>query len=65
MTPQKKVEEQIKDVLTDNHVKMIYKISFPIYRQLPDEVSLALLVLNRHGMTITVSYEPDSQQGLS
>ena len=47
-------EKQIKDILEKEKLKFGYEISFPMYRITPDEVKLALSVLKKHGMKISV-----------
>lgn len=47
-------EKQIKEILEKNKLKFGYEISFPMYRILPDEVKLALSVLKKNGMKISV-----------
>jgi len=64
MTKQPKidaVDKEIKAILKKNGMKVGYKISFPIYRQLPDEVQLALSVLSKHGMKIELTIDPVSK----
>jgi len=51
----KQLEEEIKNILNENDAKIEYQISFPQYRQYPEEVSLALKILSKHGMKITIS----------
>lgn len=47
-------EKQIKEILDKEKLKFSYEISFPMYRITPDEVKLALSVLKKHGMKISV-----------
>ncbi len=47
------VGKQIQELLKKNNLVMKSKISFPIYNILPDEVVLALKVLDKHEMKIT------------
>lgn len=47
-------EKQIKEILEKNKLTYGYEISFPMYRILPDEVKLALSVLKKNGMKISV-----------
>lgn len=51
------VDIAIQRVLEEYKSKLGYEISFPIYKIIPDEVKLALLILKRHGMTINITYE--------
>lgn len=55
MTPQ----EEIQTILKKHNAKLGYEITFPIYRELPDEVKLALKVLGRHGMKISITIKQD------
>ena len=47
------VGKQIQELLKKNNLIMKSKISFPIYNILPDEVVLALKILDKHGMKVT------------
>lgn len=51
------VDKEIKAILKKNKLGIGYKISFPIYKQLPDEVQLALRVLAKHGMKIELTID--------
>lgn len=53
----KKVEQEIADVLKKHKAKLGYMITFPIYKILPDEVKLALSVLAKHKMNIEIIFE--------
>ncbi len=46
------VDKKINEILAQNNLKISYEISFPAYRILPDEVKLALRVLEKNGMRI-------------
>lgn len=46
------VEKQIKDLVDKNGYEIGYKIDFPVYKILPDEVHLALKILGKHGMKL-------------
>ena len=50
----KQVEKEIQQILKDYNCRLHYRITFPQYRVLPEEVQLALSVLARHGMKITI-----------
>ena len=52
------VEKQIKELVDKNGFKIGYKIDFPVYRILPDEVKLALNILNKYGMVIKIVLNP-------
>lgn len=47
------VRKQIDELLDKNKLKIGYDVTFPIYRILPDEVQLALKILEKHTMKIT------------
>ncbi len=51
--------EEIQQLLQKHGGKFDYQITFPKYRQLPEEVLLALKVLKNHGMTVVFSVVPD------
>lgn len=51
-------EKQIQAILKKYNLKINCEISFPMYKQLPDEVRLALKVLVRHGMKILFTLKP-------
>ncbi len=53
-----KANKQIEKILKENNLKIGYKISFPIYNILPDEVNLSFKILGKHGMKIDVIVEP-------
>lgn len=55
MTP----EEQIQKILKENKLKFDYQFTFPVYRILPDEVQLALKVLQKHGLTVVFTVVSD------
>jgi len=50
--------KELKALIESRKVEIGYEIGFPIYRILPDEVELAMKVLKRHGMTITIMLKP-------
>lgn len=50
-----KVDNQVKIVLKENNCAIEPKIDFPKYKVLPDEVLLALKVLEKNGMKIIFS----------
>ena len=52
------IEKQVKDLTDKNNFEIGYKIDFPIYRILPDEVKLALNILNKYGMVIKIVLNP-------
>lgn len=57
-----KVEAEIQEILKKYHLKMGYDISFPVYKILPDEVKLALSILQQHGMKIVFVLTPQDEE---
>ena len=53
----KQLFNEITKQLEKNNVKIGYEISFPKYNILPDEVRLAMKVLQNHGMKINVTLQ--------
>lgn len=53
-------EKRIQEILEKQNLKLGCEISFPMYKQLPDEVQLALRVLVRHGMKILSTLTPQA-----
>ena len=51
------IEREIKAILKNTKTEIRYKLDFPRYKILPDEVRLALSVLESHGMKIIVTFE--------
>ena len=51
------IEEQIKELLEKNNCRLKYRLSFPRYNILPDEVKLALKILGKNGMNISIEVE--------
>ena len=58
---EKAVIKEIRAIARKNGLKIDYTISFPIYRKLPDDVKLALSVIAKHKMKITLSLNPISK----
>ena len=48
---------EILKIIKENNLKLGYDIQFPRYRILPDEVKLALSVLQTHGMKVLITIE--------
>ena len=46
-------KKEIEKVLDTYGLKIGYELTFPVYRILPDEVVLALKVIEKHQMKIT------------
>lgn len=50
-------EKKIKEILDKYKAKIGYQFVFPMYRILPDEVRLALKVLEKNGMKVVITFE--------
>lgn len=46
------VKKEIDALCKNNNMEIKYKFDFPIYRIIPDEVKLAVSVLEKHGLTV-------------
>jgi len=55
-------EDKIQEILKEQNLKMGYEVLFPMYKILPDEVKLALAVLQRHGMKIIFTIKPQEDK---
>lgn len=51
-------DKEITDLLEKHGLKHSYEFTFPRYRILPDEVDLALKVLQNHGMRVVIVLIP-------
>lgn len=49
-----KVEKDIQKILKRHGAYFKYKLTFPMYNILPEEVNLALKILEKHNMHIVV-----------
>lgn len=49
------VDNEIQEILKKYNYDLGYSFEFPMYKILPDEVKLALSVLEHHGMKVVVS----------
>ena len=56
------VEETFTKALSDNNLKYTITIDFPIYKELPDEVKLSLLIIEKHKCKIGLAYLEDKEQ---
>lgn len=54
-------EKEIETILNKYNLKYGYILDFPKYRELPDEVKLALSVINNHGVAIVVTLVPTGE----
>ena len=57
-----KAEKEIQAVLKKHNLKVNYEFEFPKYRELPDEVLLALRILKNHGLKILLTLIPKPKQ---
>ena len=57
-----KAKKEIQATLKKLRLEMGYEFSFPKYRQLPDEVLLALKVLGKHEMKVIFTLVPRQKQ---
>jgi hypothetical protein len=51
-------DAEMQAILTKYQMKYGYSFEFPRYRQLPDEVRLALSVLQTHGLQVNIIITP-------
>lgn len=52
------VEGGINKLLESENLDLTFIIDFPKYRELPDEVTLALKILDNHGAIVVKKYTP-------
>lgn len=57
MTP----DQKINKILRDNHLQIDFEISFPRFKTLPDEVKLALKIMEKYGMKISFILQEKSE----
>ncbi len=50
-------EKQIDKIMEKNNLSYGFKMDFPKYRELPDEILLSLKILNNHGMKVIITLE--------
>ena len=53
-----KALNEINLILKKYNLRMDYKLTFPIYKQLPYELQLALKIIVKHGMEINAILNP-------
>lgn len=58
----KEVETRIIEYLEKHNRTVGYKIDFPVYKILPEEVKLALSILKKHGMQIIITFEQKQEK---
>lgn len=58
-----KIQQAIEVILKEYGYKIGYKLEFPLYREFPDEVQLALKVLAKHGLKVLLTIEPKEKEG--
>lgn len=51
-------QKELEALLEKYQASLGFQISFPIYREIPVEVQLALQIVKKHGMTISFVLEP-------
>ena len=57
-------ESELRDLLKRNKVKLEYGFSFPHYTEIPDDIRLAISILKKHKLQITVSLIIDNTLAL-
>jgi len=53
------VMKDFEKMIRENKLKVIYKVDFPIYKVLPDEVDFALKMMSKHGMQISFNLKEE------
>lgn len=51
------VQKEIHELCKKHNVAIRYKLNFPIYNILPDEVKLSMSILEKHGMRVSLELE--------
>ncbi len=61
--PKKEIDAnaELDNFLKEHKQEVNFNITFPIYRILPAEVELALKVLEKHGMKISIILTPQDK----
>lgn len=49
-------ESELQELLSKYHIRIETTVEFPHYKILPEEVKLALIILNKHGGVIKPKY---------
>lgn len=62
MSKKDTVEKEIQEILNEYGMYFGYNLTFPVYKILPDEVKLALKILETHGMHIIVELKDKKQK---
>jgi hypothetical protein len=60
MSIEKKIElfeKELGELLEKHNLDMTIMMDFPEYRILPEEIQLAIIVLNKHRMQYKISYK--------
>ena len=57
----KKFEEQLTGAMKENEIGIVLSIDFPQFKILPDEVKLALSVMEKNGYVLKLSYDDGSK----
>jgi len=51
-------QKEIEEILKKYGLQLGYKFDFPVYRIVPDEVKLALNILGKHKMRVSLDLQP-------
>lgn len=51
------ITREINEILDKYQIEYKFKLEFPIYNQIPEEVKLAMIILEKHGMTLSIHYQ--------
>ncbi len=51
------MQNEIEEILKKHNKSLSYEMDFPVYRILPEEVLLAIKVLEKHGMRIKITFK--------
>lgn len=55
MTPE---QVKLNAFLEKEKIELTYQLTFPMYQILPDEVKLAIYIIHKHGLKISVTPTP-------
>ena len=62
MKDQELAFKEIEEILKKYNLMIKYKLDFPVYKILPNEIKLALSILERHNMRVTFELRPKEQK---
>lgn len=54
------VTDEIQDLIRRNNLKVVFKMDYPKYKEIPEEAKLALIVALKHGLTVSFTLAPDN-----